>query len=193
MIGPVTGTRVVITAAAVTLLLGLAACSSDDPEPRVAPPTSQAPSTSPASDPTPSGGPSLPPQASALSPEGAESFIDYWFRALSYGMATGDTSMVGDASETGCKSCSALIGQIEDLYAKGGKVETAGWRVEAKTLVGGFDVREPSFLLRVNEAKRVLLDGEKVVDRTPMAKVPMHIQLSSESGTWTVSALEIIE
>ena len=108
-------------------------------------------------------------------------------------MKTGDVTAVDQASAAGCESCRALLRQIEDLYSKGGRVKTDGWSIEAKTLAGTFDVVAPSFLIRVNEASRVLLDGNKVVDRTPMAKVPMHIRLASDSGSWMVTNLEILE
>jgi hypothetical protein len=193
MIGAVTGTRAVIAAVGVALVLGVAACSGDDPEPKVAPSTASGSSSPSASGVDASPGPEVPAVATELSRIGAERFVDYWFRALSYGMTTGDTRVVGEISSPGCGSCHALIQQIEDLYARGGRVKTAGWAVEGKTIDGQFDSEAPSFLLRVNEASRVLLDGRKIVDRTPMAKIPMHIQLARGSEGWTVADLEIIE
>ncbi|GAB6987480.1 DUF6318 family protein [Nocardioides pyridinolyticus] len=183
-----TGTRAVITA--VALLLGLSACSGEDPEPRVAPSSPSVPSTTAASVETT---PEMPDAATAISQAGAERFIDFWFSVLTYSMVTGDTKPVQDVSSRGCKSCQALIDQIDDLYAKGGQVRTDGWQVAATTANGEFDVESPAFLLRVEQAGRTLLDGEKVVDRTPRAVVPMHIRLANEAGSWMVSDLEIIE
>lgn len=117
MIGPVTGTRVVIAAAAaVTLLLGLAACSSDDPEPRVAPPTSQAPSST---SPTP---------VETLNPEET---VRAWVEARNRALATGDLSDVRSLSSSACRSCQGLLGPIEKVYADGGRFETDGWEVVA--------------------------------------------------------------
>ena len=190
MIGSVTGTRAVIAAA--LLALGLAACSGSDPEPNVAPSSSVSPGDESSSEGA-TDGPAPPPEAAGLTQAGAESFIDYWFRALSYGMVSGNTTRVDTVSARSCKSCQALIQQIKDLYAKGGRLRTTGWSVGAMAVSGEFEPASPSFLLRVDEASRILVDGDKVVDRTPPAEVPMHIGLSSGSGAWIVARLEIIE
>lgn len=183
-----TGTRAVI--AAVALLLGLSACSGEDPEPNVAPPSPTSPSTTGTSAETP---PEMPDAAKVMTQTGAERFVRFWFSVLSYGMVTGDTEPVQGISAAGCKSCQALIRQIDALYAKGGKVRTTGWHVAAATSNGEFNIDAPAFLLRVDQASRTLLDAEKVVDRTPRAVVPMHIRLAEDGGSWMVADLEIIE
>ena len=186
-----TGTRAVIAAWG-ALLLGVTACSGSDPEPHVAAPSSSAPS-SPSTSPAPgTTAPTMPAAARGTDAAAAEAFIDFWFEALSYGMSTGNTSVVREVSDADCRSCQALIDQIKTLYSKGGKVQTDGWAVEAMASDRP-DSATPSYLLRVNESSRVLFDGTKVVDRTRATKVPMHIQLASESGTWMVTGLEIIE
>lgn len=174
--------------AALVLVLGPAGCSSDEPEPKVAPSTPSSPSTSGVAT-----APTTPPEATDLTRAGAERFVDFWFRALSAGMVTGSTDDVARLSDEDCRSCQALIQQIDALYAKGGHVRTKGWVVAAKTPNGQFDIGTPSFLIRVDQASRVLLDGSKVVDRTPRAVVPMHITLDSSANAWVVADLEIIE
>jgi hypothetical protein len=187
-------TRTVITALTLVSVLALGACSGDDPEPKFAPtPSTSAPtspSTTTASGPTQ---PTMPTDATHLTESGAQAFLSYWFAALSHAMVSGDTGAVREHSDQTCQSCSALIEQIADLYSKGGRVETSGWTVEESVVNGDFSADAPTFLIRVNEGKRALFDGDKLVDRTPMAKVPMHVELSSATGSWLVSGVEILQ
>ncbi len=117
MIGVVTGTRAVKAAAAVTLVLGVAACSSDDPEPRVAPPTSSAPSSA-----------STSPIAAAAKPTAV---VRNWVDAQNAALATGDTSALRALSAETCRGCADFVRPIEQVYRRGGHFSTRGWRVAA--------------------------------------------------------------
>ena len=192
-----TGTRAVLATVVTVLGLGVAACGGEDPEPNVAP-SAPSSSSAPSAPPSTTGTavdtpPEMPDEASQQTQPGAERFVHYWFDALSFGMTTGETGTVSKASDAECGSCQALIRQIDELYAKGGRVQTAGWSVAVLTPNGNFDIAAPSFLLRVKQARRTLLEGAEVIDRTPPAQVPMHVRLASKSGSWVVADLEIIE
>lgn len=182
--------RLAIALAVSALVLG--GCSGD-PEPRFAPSESSSPAvgTSPSGDPDAS--PSLPRAAQENSRAGAEAFVRFWFETFSQAMTSGDTQGVDDLSGPRCASCSALSTTIDDLYRKGGHVETAGWLVEASFKAPDYEPNRPRFLLRVRQEKRTLYgrDGE-VVDRTATTKVPMRVTLTRQGSRWQFGALEIL-
>jgi Family of unknown function (DUF6318) len=185
-------TRTVVTTLTALTVLALGACSGDDPKPKVAPPSSSAPTSPSTSAASGDVAPTMPEGATAPDRTGAERFVEYWFEALSYAMVTGDTALVDEGSAPACDSCAALGKQIAKLYEHGGRVETDGWAVEASTVNGEFESEAPSFLLRVNQAKRSLYEGKKLIDRTPLMKVPMHVELARSASGWLVSRLEIL-
>ena len=122
----------------------------------------------------------------------AEAFVSDWFGALSLAMVSGETATVRELSADTCASCDALADQIESIYANGGSVETSGWSVEESQATGEAD-GSPSFLLRVRQGERTLRDGNKVVDQTPMTKIPMSVELSGGPGSWQVRQLVILK
>jgi hypothetical protein len=103
------------------LVLVLAGCSGDDPEPKMAPTESVAstPSTS---------APTVSPSVDPLSPEET---VRAWVKARNAALQDGDTAAVRALSSSTCESCFGLIEPIEKIYADGGHFETKGWRVAA--------------------------------------------------------------
>ncbi|WP_343910895.1 DUF6318 family protein [Nocardioides aquiterrae] len=119
----VTGTRAVIAAVGVALVLGVAACSGSDPEPRLAPPSNSAPST-----------PSTSPVATSLDPAGT---VQAWIAAQNDALSTGDTAGLRALGAKGCRGCADFVKPIERVYADGGHFDTEGWSViAAKTRPG---------------------------------------------------------
>ena len=185
MIGDVSRARATLTALSLIPVLLVAGCSDDDPEPKFEPPSSEAPSSPGPSSPAPTG-------PSTATPVSAEGFIDDWFETFSAAMVSGDTTDIRLRSSESCTSCAALADQIDSIYSNGGSLKTAGWSVEEARLLDEL-AESPRFLLRIKQAERSLLDGTKVVDTTPMAKVPMSVTLSKESGEWQVHRLVILK
>ena len=109
--------------AALALALGLACAScSDDPEPKFSPPES----TSPA--PTETETTSEPPEPEPLDPEET---VRAWVKARNVTVRTGDADAVYGLSTRSCESCSNSIEPVREVYAKGGRLETFGWRVKS--------------------------------------------------------------
>jgi hypothetical protein len=137
--------------------------------------------------------PTLPNAARKQTRSGAEAFVRFWFETVSQAMTSGDTQGIDYLSSQRCVSCSALSARIDDLYRKGGHVETGGWVVEASVKAPNYQASRPRFLLRVRQDRRILFgrDGE-VVDRTGATKVPMRVTLTRQSSGWKFGALEII-
>ena len=157
MIGPVTGTRVVITAAAVTLLLGLAACSSDDPEPRVAPPTSQAPSTS-----------STAPTTSPSGSDDEEAFVRGFFQSVAQATQTGKTAAFLAMTAPTCANCRVLASNIEDAFAGNRRVEGANWQI-SRTAPAGHRTEGSVWNVDVHTAEEHWYDGSGELLKTVSA------------------------
>jgi hypothetical protein len=125
MIAPVTGARAVIATAVV--LLGVSACSGDDPEPKVAPPESSspsAPSTSPVAGST---APTMPAEALGTGATAARAFISHWIATLNYAIESGDTSALRSISDDSCKACDRIAKTIDGIYSHGGSMVGGTW------------------------------------------------------------------
>jgi len=162
------------------------ACSDDDPEPDIADPTASASSSSATVSQSPT-----TPQPETLTPRES---VDAWLAAWTLAMQSGDTTTVSALSTPDCASCQRLIGQVADLYGKGGHLETDGWTAmnvgEAPDSVDD----TPSFVMQVVQAHQVLYEetGE-VVDDTKRKQVPMRMTFGEANGVWLLSRLEILE
>ncbi|MCO1338315.1 hypothetical protein BJH93_05310 [Kocuria polaris] len=123
--------RPATVAVAGLLALALAGCTgttavpSESPSPTSAAPTSSAPptpkpatSTSPAENLEP---PEMPKLATEFSAAGFEAFVEYWFEAQNYAMATGDTALLDEVSDDGCRFCRVRSFVVHDIY------DDSGW------------------------------------------------------------------
>lgn len=108
--------RVAAPLAALTLIL--AACTDDDPSPKVDP----TPSTSTS---TPSS-PSTPEPTDVRDPEQT---VRLWVSARNVTVRTGETSEVDALSASGCETCRNSIDAVAQIYEDGGHYETYGWKV----------------------------------------------------------------
>lgn len=113
MIGAVSRTRAVLVALLLSTA-GLAGCTDDDPEP-APPPTTTAPTS---------------PSTTADAPDDPEDTVRAWVEAQNDAMRNGDTRDVRSLSTGDCKSCDGLIRPVEQVFAAGGRFETAGWTVD---------------------------------------------------------------
>lgn len=120
--------RVVV--AAVLLAAMTAGCSSDagSGTGTVIEPTS-APSSARPAPPVPG------PGAGQHDTTGAAAFTEYWFQVLSYGVQTGDVTLLRKASDAKCAECTAALGVIQDNYNDGGSLQGGSYTVrEANTI-----------------------------------------------------------
>ena len=112
------GVRLSRCVLAVALLL--AGCTDPEPSPT---PTPSPSSSSMVVSPSPSDSSSAPPRA-----ETPVEFIKRWVQVHTEMQNTGDTREFRRLSK-GCQACEGLADQIDEIYAKGGFVETDGWTV----------------------------------------------------------------
>jgi hypothetical protein len=117
-------TRTRLALAALTAAALLSACQ-DDPKPKVADPTPSAPSSE--TPPTTSPYSSVTPTVAY----DAEATVRAWVEARNAALLTGDTAAVDALSATDCRSCRELTAPIADVYAAGGRFETAGWTIKS--------------------------------------------------------------
>ncbi|RZU60866.1 hypothetical protein EV380_0417 [Zhihengliuella halotolerans] len=134
----------------------MAGCSGTTPEPSESPsptsaaPTSSAPptpkpatSTSPAENLEP---PQMPELATEFSVAGFEAFVEYWFDAHNYALATGDVELMMDVSDDRCVYCLNHELGIKEIY------EADGW-------IDGGDVVPSSFFTNMAELEGGLYQG----------------------------------
>lgn len=103
--------------------LTLGACSSD-PAPREPSPSASAAAATPTATP-----PTMPPQASEDSLEGAAAFVKHYVDVFNYAAATGDVAELSRLSAATCDGCQRYIDLYRDTYEAGGYFKGGDWRV----------------------------------------------------------------
>jgi len=120
-------TRVGTALAAAVALLSVSACTGE--EPAGGDPTTSAPSPRATSSPTPTpAAPTIPPEATEHSADGAAAFVEYYIAVFNHAATTGDTTALAAASTKNCQTCTGLIDRYIRIYADGGSSENPGWR-----------------------------------------------------------------
>ena len=104
--------------------LALGACSSD-PAPREPDTT-----TTTSAAPTPTATlPTMPPQASEDSPEGAAAFVKHYVDVFNYAAATGDVEELSRLSSPDCDGCQKYIDLYRETYKVGGYFRGGDWKI----------------------------------------------------------------
>jgi hypothetical protein len=187
MIGFVTGTRAVI--AAVVLGLGLAGCSSDDPEPRIAPPsTPTAPSTTGTSAETP---PEMPEAAKGTDAAAAEAFVEFFFEMVNYAQVTGDVQALKDLARL-CAGCESGTTSIVDTYEHDGQIR--GGEGSARQFKVGFLERDPRPWASVEctvftTEQTVDMPGRANDERYPAGSTDVRLLIEPTTDGWVVRSL----
>ena len=112
-----------IALAALALPLLLAGCADDDPVPRIpdaSTPSASVTETSDPDDPDDPVEPTLPPEAEGKGNEAAEAFVRYYYDAVNYAQATGETSGLAELGLESCTACNGGLQFIHALYERGG-------------------------------------------------------------------------
>ncbi|GAB3753947.1 hypothetical protein GCM10027591_02690 [Zhihengliuella somnathii] len=121
--------------AVAAVALVLSGCTGTTPEPTESPSASSAaPTTSAPASPTPEPAtstspaqnmepPVMPDLAKEFSAEGFEAFVEYWFEARNYAVATGDVSLMDEVSHAECSYCQLHKRGISEIYEAGGWVD----------------------------------------------------------------------
>ena len=185
-------TRVGTALAAAVALLSVSACTGE--EPAGGDPTTSAPSPRATSSPTPAA-PTIPPEATEHSADGAAAFVRYFYAAMRYSAMTGDGAILLAASTEECDTCAAMAAYDTKLHKAGGGYEDLPWSPTVTTSQAERDYfvvttavtttpyrykrRADSPWIEVSPKKRMHLfrvrdtsEGWKVIHLTEQARVP---------------------
>jgi len=78
----------------------------------------------------------MPAEAEGNTRKGAKAFVRHYIETLNYTTATGDTSTLAALDDGSCRSCSAIIGRVRNVYGAGGSIESRGWVIKSLAVVG---------------------------------------------------------
>ena len=155
------------------------------------PPPSPDPRPTPASSTGPARNlpkPVLPEVAKQNTKEGFEAFTQYWFDTITYGLETGDSSPLREASLPDCKMCNGYIADAEKV-ARG-----EGWYVGPRWKISSFDanmILDPYrramayFFLEESPSQDYGASGDLVENRAPTPdRDPKVIHATFKEGLW---------
>ncbi|MCO1337449.1 hypothetical protein BJH93_00830 [Kocuria polaris] len=163
--------------------------SSNPPEPKKATPEGPAQNLVP---------PELPEEAKEFSEEGFKAFIEYWFEAQNYGLATGDGSYVEKISHEDCPFCRTTLRMTKNIADNGGEMWIVGGQSEATGITvkihGGQDQMQVAYLTLRQTAGDAyddegLIDGgENILED---AVDPFEFAAYYQDGAWTAARIEV--
>ncbi|QMW64932.1 hypothetical protein H4N58_11880 [Mumia sp. ZJ1417] len=130
-------TRLGTALAAAVALLSVTACTGEEPaggDPTSAPPTTASASPSP----TPSA-PTIPPEATKHSADGAAAFVKYYISVFNHAEATLETDGIESHTSPKCTSCQRMVQRLEKVREGGGSSGDPNWQptVTGSQLVNG--------------------------------------------------------
>lgn len=163
--------------------LTLGACSSDprpdEPEPGATTTTAAAPSVAL---------PTMPPQASEDSPEGAAAFVAHYVDVFNYAAATGDVDELRRLSDPTCDGCERYADLYEKTYEAGGYFRGGDWKIGELRLEADEATFYATTPVEVSEGTfRESVDQEVAKDAGEKTTVSFAVNRASDS--WQVTQL----
>jgi len=136
--------------------------------------------------------PILPKDATAASADGAMAFARYWFTALGYATATGDTRPFDAASNPDCDICTDVSKAIHAGYQSGATMRGGEYTVREVTKNNFFNLQQPQVFVVFDRAPRLTVGSdEQQVNRLAGTTFATALLLLERSGDrWRVRAVQ---
>ena len=131
-------TRVGTALAAAVALLSVSACTGE--EPAGGDPTTSAPSPRATSSPTPTPvAPTIPPEATEHSADGAAAFVKYYIAVFNHAEANLEVSDIESLTSPACTSCQRMIRRLRAIRKNGGSSGDPNWSptITSSQLISG--------------------------------------------------------
>jgi len=168
-------------------VLAFAGCS-DEPEPRFGDPTE-----SPSASESTTSAAAEPEPWEEKSKAGAVAFARHWIDVFNEAMLSGSTKEMRAISGPGCKACEGYSDQIDDLYAKGGRLEGDGWVVDVSSVPPGPITSRAQVSLRITRTKQSVFTGKGAVRKYDATHATYLAELGWTEATWRMASLEVFK
>ncbi len=163
----------VLAALTAVLLLSLTACSDSDE------PAAEG-----------SGDAGAPAYADNPGEAGAEQFVGFWTDTLNDATTSGETDELKSLATDECKACADFAGQLDDIYAAGGRVESDGWTVNKMVPEAGASDDEVGLLVTFAVAPQKVYESEDAkAQEFEGGNQGFRFHLVREDGAWQVQDL----
>ncbi|QIK66617.1 hypothetical protein G7072_09915 [Nocardioides sp. HDW12B] len=157
----------------------VAGCSDPAPEPA---PLDSSPSASTeqtaTAEPEPTsdveGPPEMPAAAKGTSRKSAEAFVRYAVDVLNYTSASLDTEPLRALSASGCKSCEAISGAVDELRSAGGRLEDGLWSIRDLGVVGPVNPELTRVQVLVETQRQRVIDSAGAEPRETAAESVLY-------------------
>lgn len=137
-------------------------------------------------------GPDLPSAARGETRDAAKAFVEYWVETLNYATDTGDTRLLKALATKNCDACTAFAATLDEIYAKGGHVESKGWELKSAVPMADQPTDSPAFQLDVKfEPQKVFSTKKSKPKDYPGGEQPARMVLTRQDGRWLVEKLDI--
>ena len=171
------------------LPLVLVGCTSDDGKKPTVLPSLAPPAASPSSVPVPS----VPPEASAETAQGAAAFARHYMDVLNQAYAAADPTLVQSVSSQECGGCQDLIGVVQALRRDGSR--SAGGEYDVKSALAPAVVAGDVIVDIVYErppGQIVGADGAVVERAGSVGPTSAQMRLLWRNGAWVVQGYRVV-
>ena len=152
-------------------------------------------SDSPSSSPTPTqsfAGPTMPAQAQGGDRNGAKAFVSFWVETLNFATDSGDTEGLKALSTKECEACTGFAQTLDEIYGKGGRVDSGGWTVSAAVPIADQPENETAFQLRLElKPQKVYESKDAKPKKYPGGEQGARIILIREDDHWLVKRVDL--
>jgi len=171
--------RMIVAGVTASFAICVAACGSDDAEPRFADPTE---TTSTAS---------TGPSPDAESPMTATEAVQTWLAGYNDLLAGGEGDAISAVTADGCSTCTQYLQPLREAYAKGGFVRSDGWKLANEApLTAVREGRETAVYTAIREtAGRSKSTSEEPVHDFSEQRFILRFVAKKSDGTWKISEM----
>ena len=134
----------------------------------------------------------MPAEAKGTREKSAKAFVRYYIESINFAARTGDTSHLTTLGSSGCVSCEAITGNVEEIYGADGHIETDGWILNRVRTIQA-DKSSATFSLDVLLQEEVVVkQAGATEEQNAGGKQPMTMFLDRRGTQWLVSKLDLV-
>jgi hypothetical protein len=131
--------------------------------------------------------PPLPPEARGSSKAAAVAFVEHWIATFNHAVASGSTVSLRPLSQ-GCAACDAIVGLIDEVHSKQGRIRTRGWSVRTIEALDTAPIIQVRTLVK-SAPQAFLVPGEPS-ERFAGGESVKTFTLKRASNRWCVTHLD---
>jgi len=134
----------------------------------------------------------MPAGAKAKTDQAVEAFAKHFVSVINFATVTGELKDLDALSGEACMTCRRLSARLEQVYDRGGSIESSGWRVTGASVVSDQPLDRKYIDLAIVQSPQILVEKAGASpQKFPGGKQAMTMLIARRGEGWVVTQMSL--